>query len=446
MNKKRSKEFFLLYFILASYMVSFDVFMVVKLGGFSFRFSQILLAIPILFFVINLLIRGKFKPFLGYVPLLLWFFFIALFIPNTTYLVRNINYAVWMLFNIMLIFSFVHYVNSKERVIKLIKIYLYSFLFVGSWGIMQFLLSLAGIKPFLATQWWPNGIVRVNGFSYEPSYFATYMLIGWSLVLYLQIKKSTLLSKRMLNLIVCVTTLSIVLSSSRMGIVICLLWMMGYLVIFTRYLLKSQVHLGYLKPVLIFGIGISLAASLVLLDNSGKFDFLLAGTGLHGTASHSLDDRSTGFEDTISVFEENPLVGRSLGGIAPAIGGLHNVLVTNQEQAKPFEGLSTFAEVLAASGIIGFLPFILYIIILIISPLKLSRKVRDKETSKILIGMTVSLIAELIILQFNQNISRLYLWYHIGLLSATYNVYQKEYIIFKKQTYVKPESNDQLAM
>lgn len=90
------------------------------------------------------------------------------------------------------------------------------------------------------------------------------------------------------------------------------------------------------------------------------------------------------------MFKENPFVGHSLGGIAPAIGGLHNVLVTNQEQAKPFEGLSTFAEVLAAIGIIGFLPFILYIIMLIVAPLKLSKKVKDKETRKILIGMTVS--------------------------------------------------------
>lgn len=62
--------------------------------------------------------------------------------------------------------------------------------------------------------------------------------------------------------------------------------MKGYLVIFTGYLLKGQVHLGYLKPILIFGIGISLALSLALLDISGKFDFLLAGTGLHGTASN----------------------------------------------------------------------------------------------------------------------------------------------------------------
>lgn len=84
MNQKRSKDYFLLYFISASYMVSFDVFMVVRLGGFSFRFSQILLAVPIIFVIVNLLLRGKFQPFLGYIPLLSWFFFIALFIPNTT--------------------------------------------------------------------------------------------------------------------------------------------------------------------------------------------------------------------------------------------------------------------------------------------------------------------------------------------------------------------------
>ncbi|MED4063766.1 hypothetical protein [Priestia megaterium] len=443
MKKKSNKDYFLLYFILASYMVSFDIFLVLRLGGFSFRFAQILLAVPIVFFIANVLIKGKFKPFLGYIPLLSWFFFIVLFIPNTTYLLRNINYAIWMLFNILLVFATVQYINTKERVTKLIKTYLYSYLFVGSWGIIQFILSLGGIRPFLATQWWPTGIVRVSGFSYEPSYFATYMLIGWAFVMYLKVKKSTLFRQRTLNIMVIVITTSIVLSSSRMGIALLGLWMVGYFVIFLGYFLKGRVHLEYLKPILLFGTGIVLIVSVVLTDSSGKFDFLLAGTGLHGTASHSLDDRSSGFEDTLTVFKESPLVGHSLGGIAPAIGGLHNIVVTSQEQAKPFEGSSTFAEVLAASGIFGFLPFILYIITVIIAPLKLAKRVQDKEIKNILIGMTVSLIAELIILQFNQNISRLYFWYHIALLSATYGVYRKEYLVSKKS--LEDESKDRLV-
>ncbi|MES9789659.1 hypothetical protein ABWL24_04045, partial [Priestia megaterium] len=377
------------------------------------------------------------------IPLLSWFVFIVMFIPNTTYLLRNINYAIWMLFNILLIFAAVQYINTRERVTKLIKTYLYSYLFVGSWGIIQFILSLGGIRPFLATQWWPTGLVRVNGFSYEPSYFATYMLIGWAFVMYLKVKKSKLLGQRTLNIMLMVITTSIILSSSRMGIALLGLWMVGYFVIFMGYFLKARVHLGYLKPILFFGIGIALMVSVVLTDSSGRFDFLLAGTGLHGTASHSLDDRSSGFEDTLTVFKESPLVGHSLGGIAPAIGGLHNVVVTSQEQAKPFEGLSTFAEVLAASGIFGFLPFILYIFTLIVAPLKLAKKIQDRETRNILIGMTISLIAEIIILQFNQNISRLYFWYHIALLSATYSVYKKEYLLSKKSP--KDESQERLV-
>ncbi|PFW80074.1 hypothetical protein COL23_00215 [Priestia aryabhattai] len=443
MKKKNNKDYFLIYFMLASYMVSFDIFLVLRLGGFSFRFAQILLAVPIAFLIANVIKKGEFKPFLSYIPLLSWFLCIVLFIPHTTYLLRNINYAIWMLFNIFLVFATVQYVDNKTKVIKLIKAYLYSYLFVGGWGIIQFALSLVGIRPFLATQWWPNGLVRVSGFSYEPSYYATYMLIGWAFVMYMKVKKSKLFKQRILNIMVGVISTSIILSSSRMGIALLGLWMFGYFIIFLGYFLKGRVHLEYLKPVLLFGAGIVLIILIVLMDNSGKYDFLLAGTGLHGTASHSLDDRSSGFEDTLTVFRESPFIGHSLGGVAPAIGGLHNVVVTSQEQAKPFEGSSIFAEVLAASGILGFLPFALYIMSLVITPLKLAKRVQDREAKNILVGMTVALIAELIILQFNQNISRLYLWYHIALLSATYSVYKKEYLSLKKR--LKHENKGKLV-
>ena len=78
-----------------------------------------------------------------------------------------------------------------------------------------------------------------------------------------------------------------------------------------------------------------------------------------------------------------------------------------------------FAEVLAASGAAGVVPFIIYIFVLIRQPLSLGRK-SSTATRVVLSGLTWALCMELIILQFNQNVLRAYLWFHIGALSAAY--------------------------
>ena len=48
------------------------------------------------------------------------------------------------------------------------------------------------------------------------------------------------------------------------------------------------------------------------------------------------------------------------------------------------------------------------------------------ENRYILISLVIALIMELVILQFNQNILRPYLWLHIAMLSAYFNIYKGE--------------------
>lgn len=80
-----------------------------------------------------------------------------------------------------------------------------------------------------------------------------------------------------------------------------------------------------------------------------------------------------------------------------------------------------FLEILAASGIFGFLPFILYIGILFVKPMQLVKKL-ELENQKILTALLFSLLSEIIILQFNQNILRPYFWLHIAILSAYFTI------------------------
>jgi len=122
----------------------------------------------------------------------------------------------------------------------------------------------------------------------------------------------------------------------------------------------------------------------------------------------------------------SPLIGYSLGGISSALGELRGSPVTSLALAKQNGGMSVFAEVLAASGIVGFIPFMIYIAQIILKPLKLARIGISPEIKILLRAMAFSLLFELFILQFNQNILRPYLWLHISILSSIYAVAIKE--------------------
>lgn len=412
-----------IFFYLGLVTASFDIFMVFSIG-FNFRASQFFLTIPIFVSIVDSLTKGKVRWPLGFLALLTWTFFIFLFIPNTNYLLRSLGYGFWLLFNVLLVFTAVKLFDNYKSIISLMKCYIYSFFFVALFGLFQFTLPIFGIDSPLVTQWWIQGILpRINGFSYEPSYFATYLLIGWVLSSYLLAVKSNLIKRQLLKTIFLIETLALFLSSSRMGWVMMLVWSLQYPILFFYRLIKGEIASRYFKYslILIAIIGI-LFFFIIKVLGIERILFLLSGLGIAGSSSHSTYSRFREFLDTFQIFLNSPIIGYSLGGVSSAIGELRGIDVTSFDDAKNNEGMSVFTEVLAASGIIGFIPFALYIVKIVIKPIKISKKILNMDMRNLLKAMAFALIVELIILQFNQTILRLYLWLHIAILSAIYSV------------------------
>ena len=136
---------------------------------------------------------------------------------------------------------------------------------------------------------------------------------------------------------------------------------------------------------------------------------------------------------TWKVFLQSPWYGYSLGGIAPAIAELNGATSITQEIVKNYEGLCIFLEILAASGIIGFLFFVFFLSKILLSSLLLKKetKKRPQEFSNfppislhnlLLIG----LIAQLILLCLNQNVLRNYLWIHFAMLNVSFFITKEQ--------------------
>jgi hypothetical protein len=408
---------------------SFDIFLVVEAGG-NYRFCQILTALLVILAILKSARRSR-NPVLGALPLAIWLVFQILFIPTTDFWPKSLGYCLWLLLNLGLLFSCVQlFSDDIKPLITILRWYVYSFALVASFGVIQFFMPVLGLGGPLIKQWWiPGALARANGFSYEPSYFATYLLIGFVLTGSLRRNHSSLLPARTLRLIYWVTAAAIVLSSSRIGIfflfIDVFLSQLKPLLSFAADLLKLRIALSKLRgliPLMVsmtFICLVGVGASTVIENNPAVALMFLNGTGISDTAAHSVIQREGALEDTFTVFLQHPLIGRSLGGVSAAIADLHGEIIHSFEASKDFEGMSVFAEALAASGVIGIIPFIWFLIAIIRKPLRLAR-FASPFYSVLLYALVRSLLFAWAILQFNQNMLRPYLWTHIAILATVY--------------------------
>ena len=353
-KQKKNDRFMYIMLFLIFLTSSFDLIFTVNIFSFTFRISQLICIALIIIYALYVTKTKKVILPIGYKNLLLWVFLLLCFTFNTQLVYINVAYHLWLLFDVAIIFVFVGLINDKEENNKkILKLYLMSFFIMAIIGILEFIISMMGIQIPYITQWWVKGrLPRINGFSYEPSYYATYLLIGWVFCRML-IQNKVKLTKNMV-LILLTITLAIILSSSRMGILFMALFEVG---IWMKNFIKSR------RPIYVIGmliIGILLVIWLTIEFRNGNLNRYLSGTGLNGSSSHSVTDRFQGVTDILQVFKDSPILGKGLGGIMVqnAINkGLDIYNITIQNAAS---GDAVFIEVLAASGILA-LHFLYYI-------------------------------------------------------------------------------------
>jgi hypothetical protein len=159
---------------------------------------------------------------------------------------------------------------------------------------------------------------------------------------------------------------------------------------------------------------------------SKKFISIFEGLPFFSKYAHSASIRLDDFMNTWHVFEQSPWAGYSLGGIAPAIAQMKGYGSLTQDVVKNTEGMCVLVEVLAASGIIGFLFFTLFLGKVLLSSKQLTRLNNQTHNSRISLYLNghrlliAALIAQLILLCMNQNILRNYLWIHIAIVNLSF--------------------------
>lgn len=395
---------------------SFDIVGVIDLGGFTFRISQLFTIL-----LVGVSIAGgswiRLRKFLGGGWALIWVILQGLFIVNSVNIYNAVGYYLWLLFDMLTVIAIVQNVGRSYSQKKLVNLYLSSFLVIAILGLVQQFLYAFGIN-FFVTQAWNARLARINGFCFEPSYYATYLMPGFITYAYLFEKKDTeYLTRRKIVIGLFFISLAIILSSSRMGWLTMAVWIVLRLCIyFVRFFRQ-----GFTKKTLIntfLGLMVITLMLVGVITVVAKSDidlmFLFNGVGLFGKSAHSTTGRMKALVNCIEVFKQSPWIGYSLGGVDPALAKYQNVVFIKNGAG------SVIGEILAANGVVGLIPFIGYMFSLVFG----RKHYRHKKKSTIYKAFVWAFIFQMIILCMNQNILRAYVWSLIGVLSAVeYNEY-----------------------
>ncbi len=424
---------------------SMDIVLNVNLFGFNFRLAFLLLVILVgVLGVLKLRDLVSLKFFFPLYLVMLTGFVILnlLFVPNSVLISRGLFHALTLVLYTVFLVLIANYQVNIQRIILL---YIISFVVNSVWGILQlWMFYNFGIQLFMAQ---PG---RINGFTYEPSYFVTYLTPGLVLSLFYMLGKiftsnGSKTTSMFLYSLPFSLTLGVTLFSTSKLIFVSLVLLIGALVFLILIIivsglgkrLKSNFKLSpfvknllisTLTTVVVFatipaGMNISKIVSLVTGVSYSGIDYSQVTEKLYKSEqieNTSLNPRLEGMKYMLKIFSESPIIGRSLGGIA-AYSFLKNegFPPRNNEDAKRYESANVFLEILAGTGIFGFLLFMSFIVVLSVESLKKFIALFNSGQvfqGMILIGLLLGFLIQLALLAINQNILRIYVWLHVAVL------------------------------
>jgi hypothetical protein len=412
-------------FALCLFTASFDIFLVFNVGG-TVRFAQLVMLLVCVGAIAKATQNGAVSWPTGGLWLLLWCTVQVVFLPLGIDLSFSIRYVLFLFYTVGCYFAVVHLYGRSGYIERLMRVYLWSYVFVAAFGVFQMVAPMLHLGTFLVTQWIVHDrLPRINGFCYEPSYFATYMMPGWITVLDLRYSKARLTAGKRWKWLTIFLGAALFLSTSKTAWLFMMLE--GFLRGFPRLLrwfksVASRISAGRLviripKPtmVVLCILAVVLAgAGLRALGSVLDLNIFLSGTGLNNTASHSVDERHHQFQDTVDMFEEHPWIGRSLGGVSSRIAERHGV----PNDGKKYLGFPVVMDLLAASGIIGIVPFLIFLWCNTIGFFGTIRSHWPDERAKWLRALVRGTIFIWLVMGADQNVLRLYLWFHMSVVAA----------------------------
>lgn len=409
-NKPVQKKALLLLSFVIIFTASFDDVLTWEINGATFRIGFVLIAIAGVILLIDVL-RGKrlLLP-VGMLPLTILVLINLLFAFLNKPLFETLGYAAWFILCALLVVVMMQAFENENDKRNMLRVYLVTNAAMCLVGVVQILAVFFGTN-FYQDQFFYL-FPRVDAFSAEPSYFANFLIPGFVLNWFLIEKTDkNIFGNKMLWVLFTLQAFGLVFSTSRMGLVMGAIWIIfrfGVCLIRDRralicvvimilitsvFMVISTFAVEYFRP---------LAAAPEMVSSS--WSYVDRVTNMGGSSS----PRVEGMIKSVEAFWMSPIIGYSLGGVHGVVNG-----VLGAQQVS-----NVTAEMLAAFGIFGFAVLIWYVVAVIQRVVIVRKKSLGLPMYNAMIGLVWGLIWQIAILQFNNNILRIYVWVTIGALSV----------------------------
>lgn len=436
--------------ILIIFSISFDIFLVTKIGLATIRASDIMVFTFGLIVIFEEMIRGKitFK-ILKYPMLPVPFLVLASFvsISGSELPCKSIVCSFLIVFNFIFYFwLLVNSIHSEKNLRFFLKVYIFSFLFVSFFALYQFVAPFFGFTPYLANAFFASNIPRVNAFTYEPGCLATYLMPG--LVLALFWRKNNVYPLLSSIAIVILSTV-IVLTTSRagwVGLILIVVFFVLLPVFISMFIRRTKKISLAVIGILIFVI--ILLSPIIYFFRDSFYTF--ASSLSSDNFSASFGPRFQGIADSLEIFYSKPIFGAGIGALGAHILNRPDQFAFPTYADPDFDvwnigGTNVATEILASLGIVGFFCWVWLIYRFIkYGYYLISKTTFSLEWRSTLEGLLMGFIIQLIVLQFNQNFFRAYVILHMGLTLSTCCVVQN--MISKNLLVNKNSSKDPVVL
>ena len=417
---------FLLFVVVANDLVAISLGFELKLG-----FVMLIVFTPILWLTVFSSVSPRYFFEKIDIPILIWALLAVLFcVMNGG--ARNYVYTIAMLVYLgMVIGAKAPWLERSK--FQYFDLYILSGLVISAIGIGQFLIALLGYgNIFFVQQWWYEGtIARVNGFMYEPSYYAL-VLFPYVLMSFFLFNAEWVDSKRNQSiqwLFYC-STVAIILSSSRLALVAlvlsipCITIYRAIVLPSTRKYWKGDICriAGLVGAIILFFTVVSFSVDYLAQPKETQStpqaethvrQSVMNGTGIGGTADHSVSMRYENLQDTWVLAKQHLGVGLGLGNIAKGIAQNQGISEPSSDEISTNEGLVPVLEITAATGLIGIVLFLGWLLWITV-PRLLKKPLNESDLLHT--SMCIAVLGQFLLMQGNQNVLRMYFWVTLFIL------------------------------
>lgn len=301
----------------------------------------------------------------------------------------------------------------------ILRVYSLAFSCLGLYAISQLVLSWFEIYDPLATQR-VGTIARGQGWTYEPSYYALYMTayVMFRNALAIFEPKTDFTLKKSLGLL---GVNSFLLASTSTGVIFS--YPVFGLITWAISMLRPIRHVGwYIRQRVLKFIGgccvFAAILSWLFWDHLvlSFFKFFYFGFMSHASFTARWERAVSCFD----IFLENPFFGIGIGGVGPYIYAQSSFYDTNAislQEIEAFDPTNVITEILASLGLVGLVGFLIlcFVFFRIFKKVLISTQI-SKSGKITAIGLFISLLLLLFVLQFNQGLFRPYIWIHMGVV------------------------------